>query len=192
MRLSISLFVIFLAGFNTLHASEVNVPDEKMLVQEARVLIKGYAGQLKSALVQSMKIDGAAAAIDVCARLSPEIAFALGEGSPWTIGRTSLKARNSASEPDEWEHSIMETFLQRQKNGEKLAAIDHYEMTEKNTVFRYMKAIPTGNLCLTCHGDNVAPDIKKRIADYYPDDMATGFKVDDMRGAFTLQKILSE
>lgn len=193
----LSALIILLAfgfGYSTtpLFASETSQPDTKALVQEARTLIKDYAGQLKAALVQSMKKDGAVAAIDVCARKSPEISFKLSEDNPWTISRTSLKTRNSGSKPDAWEQSIMESFLKRQQNGEDLKAIDHYELTEKGTLFRYMKAIPTDSICLTCHGNDISPDIKKQIAKYYPDDKATGFKAGDMRGAFILQKDLSE
>lgn len=173
-------------------ASETKPSNEAHLAQEARGMIKNYAGQLKSALTQAIKKDGAIAAIGVCARLSPEISYYLSEDSPWTINRTSLKVRNSASEPDAWELAVMEDFLKRQQNGEELKSIDHFELTEKGTSFRYMKAIPTAHLCLICHGENIAPDLKKQIADYYPDDRATGFKLGDMRGAFTLQKDLTE
>ncbi len=196
MMLRFSILTIAITGLLNpampLLASEVDQSKEKMLAQEARALIKTYAGQLKSALSQSIKKDGAIAAINVCARMSPKISFKLSEDSSWTINRTSLKPRNSANEPDAWEQSVMEKFLKQQQNGEVLHSIEHFELTENDTIFRYMKAIPTGQLCLTCHGTNIASDLKEAIAVYYPDDKATDFKMGDMRGAFTLQKDLTE
>ncbi|PCI32745.1 MAG: hypothetical protein COB54_06515 [Alphaproteobacteria bacterium] len=175
-----------------LYASETSPSNQDQRVQEARGLIKNYAGQLKTTLVHAIKTDGAIAAIDVCARQAPEIALSLSEDSPWTIGRTSLKARNSGSAPDAWELTVMADFQKRLQAGEDIKTLDHQELTENGTVFRYMKAIPTGGLCLTCHGESIAPDLKHQILSFYPDDRATGFKAGDIRGAFTLQKDLSD
>ena len=51
-----------------------------------------------------------------------------------------------------------------------------------------MKAIPTGEVCLKCHGSNVAPDVKAAIGELYPEDQATGFKAGELRGAFSVSK----
>jgi hypothetical protein len=56
--------------------------------------------------------------------------------------------------------------------------------------FRFMKAIPTAELCLACHGKDLAPEVAAEIAESYPDDQATGFALGDIRGAFTLSKPL--
>jgi hypothetical protein len=52
--------------------------------------------------------------------------------------------------------------------------------------FRYLRAIPTAPMCLSCHGSNIAPDVAKAIAAHYPADKATGFAAGDMRGAFSI------
>jgi hypothetical protein len=53
-----------------------------------------------------------------------------------------------------------------------------------------MKPIPTAGLCVTCHGGEMSEEITKKIKSLYPNDQATGFMVGDIRGAFTLQKII--
>ena len=53
-------------------------------------------------------------------------------------------------------------------------------------VFRYMKAIPTGALCLNCHGTTLAPEVAAKLHELYPADAATGFNAGDLRGAFTI------
>lgn len=189
LLLSVSILLTTPAS---LFANDLNISQEQHLIQEAKALIKTYAGQLKTALVHSLKKDGPLAAIDICAHKSPEIAFLLSENSPWTIGRTSLKTRNSASEPDEWEYTTLNNFQKRHQDGEGISSIEEYTYTNKGRVFRYMKAIPTGNLCLTCHGTNITGELKEQIAKYYPGDKATGFKADDIRGAFTLKKNLPQ
>ena len=54
-----------------------------------------------------------------------------------------------------------------------------------------MKAIPTGEVCLTCHGSNIKASLQIRINELYPDDKAYGFKIGDIRGAFFVQIPLS-
>jgi hypothetical protein len=60
------------------------------------------------------------------------------------------------------------------------------ELDGKN-VFRYMKAIPTGEICLNCHGgDNVKPEVEAKLTEFYPDDKARGYSIGDIRGAFSI------
>ena len=56
-----------------------------------------------------------------------------------------------------------------------------------NRTFRYLKAIPTGPLCLKCHGSDLAPDLAAKLAELYPEDKAHGFAVGDLRGAFSVK-----
>ena len=56
--------------------------------------------------------------------------------------------------------------------------------------FRYMKAIPTGSVCLNCHGFNIKEPIKTKINELYKNDKAVNYKKGDIRGAFTLSKKL--
>ena len=56
--------------------------------------------------------------------------------------------------------------------------------------FRFMKAIPTGALCLQCHGSSISPEVSARLAELYPDDKATGYATGDIRGAFVVTRNL--
>lgn len=164
---------------------------EQKLTIEAQQLINDYAGQLKTALVHAMKTGGPITAIDVCAQKSPEIAQEISEKSGWTIGRTSLKIRNESSAADQWEAAILQSFEKRLQAGDDIKTIEHTEITEDGAKFRYMKAIPTQALCLTCHGKNIQPDIKQQLEYYYPGDHATGYDLGMIRGAFTVERNLT-
>ncbi|MGD1038644.1 MAG: DUF3365 domain-containing protein [Roseiarcus sp.] len=170
-------------------ADEATVP---ALKAEAAGLVKDYAAQLKAALAGAMESSGPLGALSVCRDQAPIIAAALSRRSGWSIARTSLKPRNAASAPDDYERKVMEDFDARIANGEKAADLASAEIVEDHGVriFRFVKAIPTTANCLTCHGGEVKAEVKAKIAELYPDDRATGFKLDDMRGAFTLQKRL--
>ena len=64
-------------------------------------------------------------------------------------------------------------------------------MTENGRqVFRYMKAIPTAPICVTCYGADIDADLAAELDRLYPTDQARGFAVGDIRGAFTVRKAL--
>ena len=48
----------------------------------------------------------------------------------------------------------------------------------------YVEPIVLQPLCLTCHGDSLAPEVAARIQDLYPQDRAVGYEVGDLRGVF--------
>jgi hypothetical protein len=162
------------------------------LKAKAAGLIQDYAGKLKAALGAAMQARGPEGALDVCNKQAPAIATEVSQGSGWSVARTSLKPRNAASAPDAYERKIMEAFNARIAKGEKAADLVSAEVVEENgaKTFRFIKAIPTGEICMTCHGDTVDPGLKQKILALYPEDQAIGFRQGDMRGVFTLKKSL--
>ncbi len=156
---------------------------------ESRAVIKAFAGELQAALKGAIQSGGPLEAIAVCNEKAPAIAARHGDAKNWEVGRTSLKYRNPGNAPDEWETSVLRSFEQRKAAGEDIKSMDYAEFVELDgkEVFRYMKAIPTGEVCLNCHGgDNVKPEVEARLAEFYPDDQARGYSIGDIRGAFSI------
>ena len=168
--------------------SQVLAADTEQLTQKSRAAIKALGGELKSTLQASMKASGPVDSISVCNTKAPEIANKISQTKGMTVARTSLKYRNQENKPDAWEKSVLEQFEQRKVKGEPVKTLEFSEVTEHEgkKVFRYMKAIPTGEVCLKCHGSNVSQPVATKINSLYPDDKATGFKKGDIRGAFTV------
>ncbi len=151
---------------------------------ESRKVIKEFAEKLQKELVQAMEEGGPENAIKVCNIEAPGISTTLSEKYQWKVGRTSLKTRNRNNDPDDWELAVLINFEERKNNGEDIKQLEYSEDTKDG--FRYMKAIPTKGLCLTCHGENIDKSLKRAISKLYPNDLATGFKAGDIRGAFTI------
>jgi hypothetical protein len=157
--------------------------------EASRAVIKAFAGSLQAELKGAMKASGPVAAIEVCNEEAPAIARRHAEDKGWEVGRTSLKYRNPDNAPDPWELTVLQSFEARKAGGEDPAQIDHaaFVMQDGKRVFRYMKAIPTAEICLNCHGGaEVKPEVAAKLAEFYPDDQARGFSVGDIRGAFTI------
>ncbi len=159
----------------------------------ARQIVKRFAGELKGELKKAVGEEGFEHAIGVCKDAAPRIAATLSAETGWRVGRTALRLRNPANAPDSVESAVLNEFLERAAAGEPLAKMEtalEQIGAEARKDFRYMKAIPTGELCLTCHGSDIDPKLAARIRAAYPKDQATGFKLGELRGAFTLAKPL--
>ena len=103
--------------------------------------------------------------------------------------RTSLRVRNLENSPDDWEQKVLLQFESRKELGQPIQEMEFHERItgETGRIFRYMKAIPTGGLCITCHGANLEQNLMKSIDALYPDDDARGYKPGDLRGAFSVK-----
>lgn len=159
-------------------------------VMQARGLVKTFFTSLKGQLQAAMKSGGPVKAIEVCKVQAPAIAGNLAHESGWQVARTSLKLRNPGNRPDVWESKVLQQFEARKRAGEGVKKIEFSEVVEVGAAktFRYMKAIPTGEVCLNCHGDKIAPEVRAQLNRLYPGDQATGYALGDIRGAFTLSK----
>jgi len=159
---------------------------------ESREIVMDFMAELKGELAAALQQGGPVSAIEVCRVGAREIAQGQAEKTGFKVGRTSSKVRNPRNAPDAWEKKVLQGFEQRAAKGADVATLEASEVVDRGgkKVFRYMKAIPTGEPCLVCHGDSLSADLSAKIAEFYPKDRAVGFKVGEVRGAFTLQKVL--
>lgn len=158
---------------------------------EAKGIVKEFFTSLKGELQGAIKTGGPVSAISICQERAPAIAKALSDKTGWEVGRTSLKLRNpELNSPDAWERAVLMEFEKRALAGEDVKTMAYSETvnTGQGQRYRFMKAIPTGEVCLLCHGANISPDIAEAIDQAYPQDQAKGYAAGDVRGAFTLSK----
>ena len=166
--------------------------DNQQLTEETRGTMKALGAELKATLKAAMKSEGPIKAISVCNVQAPKLAKKISTEKGMEVSRTSLKVRNELNAPDPWELSVLEQFEHRKAEGEAVKTLEYSEETQHNgnRVFRYMKAIPADDVCLMCHGKKIKPDLSAEINKLYPNDQATGFSKGDIRGAFSVVKIL--
>jgi len=168
------------------------VADEKQL-NIYRTAIKKLGGRLKPELQKAMKAGGPIAALEICHDKAPQIASEVSESSGFSVSRTSLKPRNSSNAPESWQTEVLEQFEADKAAGKAVEKLEYYKIVDKEDggrQARYMKAIPTAPVCLKCHGAEIPKEISTEIAtklnELYPEDKARGFKVGDLRGAFSI------
>ena len=181
---------IFILGMAT--ASIACAADYTAEIEASRATASEFMQTLKQELQAGMQEGGPVNAISVCNLSAPGIANTYSVRNGWDVGRTSLKVRNPDNAPDDWERSVLETFEARKRAGEDPKQMEYHEVVRQDGVrsLRYMKAIPTAQVCLACHGEHVDSITMTRLEKLYPDDQALGYKAGDIRGAFSISQPL--
>jgi hypothetical protein len=166
--------------------------DEMAELDWAKEATMEYAGALKSELKAAIHAGGALQAIEVCNTKALIIDEEVSLANDVNLSRVSTRNRNPANVPNEWQKAVLNSFETRKLAGEDASALTWHEVaqTDNGPEFRFMKAIPTGALCLQCHGTEIAPPVAEKLAELYPDDQATGFSQGDLRGAFVVTRLL--
>lgn len=166
--------------------------DEAQLLAEARSIPAKMVPKLLEVLTEEIDKGGHAQAISVCRNKAPAMAKDLSEKTGWSIRRVSMKNRNPKAVPDAWEAAVLNEFEQRLAAGEKPTGIDKGEVVvvDGQKMYRYMKALPTQDLCLSCHGtsDRIQPDVQAKLKELYPEDKAVGYHSAEIRGAITIKR----
>lgn len=161
----------------------------------AKAAIKELATALQSELKTAMQTGGPVAAIGVCNTRAMPITQRVAAEQGLHLSRVSLKNRNPANVPNEWQSAVLKDFQQQKAEGKGIESLAWSETVnlDGEKEFRFMKAIPTGGVCLMCHGTDISPEVSRVLADLYPMDQATGYSEGDIRGAFVVtRQVLSQ
>ena len=151
-------------------------PTETVATPQVRAIAAKDAlfKKLSGRLMEVMKSQGPVAAIEVCSREASGIAESISESHGVKIGRTALKLRNPNNQPPYWVAPLM---------SEEATEPTFVDLPGGHT--GALLPIRLQSKCLTCHGGDEIPDaVQSKLAEFYPDDKATGFKEGDLRGWF--------
>jgi hypothetical protein len=169
--------------------------DARRMTEEARRVSIRLLDQIRGELTKEMERSGPLRSIIVCKYSAPELTSAASRQAGYRVTRVSLRPRNPAlGTPDAWEQQAMLDFEKRLARGDKVETFEHVEVVTEpmGRFFRYIKAIPMGQPCLTCHGpnENISEALKAQIGVEYPNDKAVDFKPGQVRGAITIKRQL--
>jgi hypothetical protein len=187
-------FIPFIVAFGLALPAFAENQEQIAFERDAQAAIKDLSTHLKEALMSALQDGGPIEAISVCKLVAPTLADEVSKKYSLDIHRTSLRVRNPDNEADSWETGVLQSFETRLKTGEAIQSLSFVERVDSELEYewRYMKAIATDKLCLSCHGSQIALPVQKLIDKNYPRDMATGYKMGDIRGAFSVKRRYSK
>jgi hypothetical protein len=176
----------------TIPAATIPAVDISGEIARSRAAIAAFAADLQAEVSRAMQVGGPAGAIRICNTEAMLITAKASWGQGLNLGRVSLKNRNPLNYPNDWQAEVLLEFEDRKDAGESPENLEWSEVVEAGDrlEFRYMKAIPTQAFCLQCHGTELAPDVHEALAELYPDDLGTGFREGDIRGAFVARGVI--
>lgn len=165
---------------------------QQAALERSQQAAAALGADLMSTMATEMAKGGPAAAIVVCSDVAQSIA-ANHSGEGVEVRRVTLKARNPANQPDEYERAQLERLQTLHDQGAMPAELSEVVENDGVRELRYLKPIQTAELCLACHGpaDSLAPEVRDVIAQRYPDDAATGYSAGQLRGAISVRSRLA-
>ena len=137
-------------------------------------------------LLQAINSEGTEHALSFCSTKAIPLTDSMSTELNSIIKRVSDKNRNphNAADQDELAY-IQKTKLMIEK-GEK----PEPTIIEKGDKYHAYYPIMTNQMCLQCHGQlekNILPSTMNKIAELYPDDKATGYNENELRGIWVVE-----
>lgn len=173
----------------TKNASAIGI-DQAALTEKAKLATQALGAGLKTALEAALKTGDPVNALSICNTQALAIANQVSVEQGIEVSRISLKNRNPNNAANAWQTKILNDFEARKATGENPSNLSYTAVVGDE--FRFMKAIPTGEVCLACHGQTISPAVSAKLAELYPQDKATGYNAGDLRGAFVVVKNIGQ
>lgn len=102
-----------------------------------------------------------------------------------TIKRVSDKPRNPNNSANSTELAKITYFKNRLVSGDKIEPI----VEKTNSINHFYYPITTNSMCLQCHGkanEQIKPEVLLTINNLYPNDLAKGYDVNQVRGIWSI------
>ncbi len=174
-RLLLVVLGLVLAGAVATADSLAEKPD----LARGAELLAPFKRDLQQALRAGLA-EGPIEAIDACHVKAPEIADARSRKGV-RVGRTSDRLRNPANAAPDWVRPLLAAYSSEPSlRTPRAVALD-------DTRVGYVEPIVLQPVCITCHGETLAPVIESRLRELYPEDRAVGYTVGDLRGVFWIE-----
>ena len=187
MKNAIAGLVLFAAALsaNPYESTQEEIDAVKVLGRQASSeLLKTLGGNLQAHLKAGGAMDAFHFCSDEAYPLTESVDKAI--GADVSVKRISLKYRNPANAPQKDEKAVLEALETLKANGVALPA-ELVETGGDGTYKYYKPLLINKEACLKCHGDiDKTPPLADAIRNRYPEDMATGYKMNDLRGAIVV------
>jgi hypothetical protein len=183
----LSFLIIMFSCNQTVKKEQLSFKKQEELILQGNQIVQesfqAFSAELKSALVEGGVIN----AVGYCHLKASPILDSISKAFNARISRISIKYRNPANSPDTLDITIINAYASQLAEGQALQP--HLEYSGNNIIF-YSPIVIQNPMCLLCHGE---PGITIDQANYdfvrlnYPNDLATGYQLGDLRGVWKVK-----
>jgi len=148
--------------------------------QSSKILLKTLGKNMK----QHMKSGGPMNALDFCSNEAYDITKQVNQSLAKNVEvkRISSKYRSPVNKPTSDELAVLDSFANMKAQNILLPKY-LVQKVDSHTYKFYKPLTIKKQVCLKCHGNIENMPLKKEIESRYPQDKATGYKMNDLRGA---------
>lgn len=193
MKINIYVIILFISIL-ILSCTERKVELNESQISGMRTTSQEFMKNLKGILIHQIQTNGVLQALSVCSDTAQVLTNNFGVQKGVYIKRVSLKNRNANNIPDNFEKIVLNKFELLHQNKELNSETEYAEIVEEGDYkyLRFLKPILVQAECLNCHGSetDITPEVKRLVAEKYPDDKAVGYKIGDLRGAVSVKKVI--
>lgn len=177
---------------NTIQDTVKNVEQATTDIQKYSDIGFQYATSTKQTLgknlIAAITEGGTVHALNFCNVQAIPLTDSMSAFHNATIKRASDKPRNPNNAANKEELKQIKHFKSLVANGKTGKEIQPNVKMEGDIVHFYYPIL-TNNMCLQCHGSknkNIKPETLTQLADLYPEDQATGYRDNEVRGIWSI------
>lgn len=185
-----SLLILSIALFFIGCGKKSSLTDEEVVLytDQGKTIADATYKALSSQLKQALQSGGVEKASGFCNIVALPLTDSLSRQYDAKIKRTSLKLRNPLNAPDSMELTMLKIYDQMSKMRNPVLVPKILEKGKDE--IQFFAPIPIKNeTCLKCHGilgQTMQEEDYAYIKKHYPNDEATGYKMDQVRGMWSI------
>lgn len=144
-------------------------------------------GVLGRNLMAKIQQEGTLAALTFCNAEAYRLTDSTAAAKNLKIKRVTDKPRNPGNLALPEEVALIDSYRTELANGRKLKPVYMYRDGQRH----FYNPIVTSELCLQCHGKpggQITEDVMAGIRGLYPDDQATGYEANQVRGMWRISE----
>ena len=160
--------------------------ETKAFEEKGLNIVNSTKSLLVTNLMKAMSAHGTAVAVEFCSVHAITLTDSIAEVHDAKIRRVTDRPRNPANQANETELAYINMLKLKE---EKQEALPPSILIVDGKMTGYYP-IQTAKMCLQCHGNtgtDLLPETATKIASLYPDDKATGYGENQLRGLFVVE-----
>ena len=161
-------------------------PDSTLVIEAGKEIVTESFAAISNALGTAMTNGGIPNAIKYCNTVAIDLTDSVSTQYNVEVRRATHKPRNPNNRANEIEMASIEAYMQLISDGNDLTPRLAYQ--ENSVVYHAPLRLMTFT-CLSCHGsknEDILEEDYAIISQFYPDDEATGFELDELRGIWSV------
>lgn len=181
----VTVFLVLLIGCKG-NAKEMKEADAKAFEEKGLKIVNETKSHLVTNLMKAMATYGAAGAVEFCNVHAMTLTDSIASLQDVSIRRVTDRPRNKGNQANETELAYINLLKSKAEKQEALAP--SIQIVDGKMTGYY--PIQTAKMCIQCHGTmgtDILPETAEKLNLLYPEDKATGYSENQIRGLFVVE-----